>query len=151
MKEKIIAKIYETCPELKALEFGCIEKRQYRNSFDENGEPKKEINVMYLDENNVVSLHKQGLPNSDYWCFKKEILGKKPHLNHLLRTIEQSRSESDKYDVGVFTISSDGKIYGLESNGDWNLALPTYDLTKTVEQNLENEELANFIGSILFD
>jgi hypothetical protein len=143
MQEKIIAKIYETCPELKALDFGCVEKRQYRNSFDENGEPKKEINVMYLDENNVVSLHKQGLPNSDYWCHKKEILGKEIHLNHLLRTIQEKYAEghisTSVFDNGLDRLS----FYNDKSERIY------YDLTKTVSENLENEELANFIGSII--
>jgi hypothetical protein len=92
MKEKILAKIYKICTELK--------------------EPH------------------------ECSCPSREDTFTEPQLNHLLRTVDIHT---------IFTRNRDGDWFIEKGiNNCW------YDLTKTVEQNLENEELANFIGEILF-
>jgi hypothetical protein len=95
MKEKILQKIYETCPELKKA-------------------------IKY--ENLAGSVHK---------------LYPEPQLNHLLRTMENKLDD-------VWTWTPDGDpVTNLQ------FLLSHYFLTDTVEQNLQNEELANFIGEII--
>jgi hypothetical protein len=95
MKEKILAKIYETCPELnEAHECSCLSRE---DTFTE------------------------------------------PQLNHLLRTIGEA------HPLDITKIGTDGGFY----NTLGHLVFGYYDLTKTVSENLENEELANFIGEII--
>jgi hypothetical protein len=98
MKEKIIKKIQECCPELgtECKILGCN-------------------------------------------CGTK--IYQEPQLNHLLLSLKEDASFG--YFSKKFTIT--------KYMPDGTRRVIAYDLTKTVEQNLENEELANFIGNILFD
>jgi hypothetical protein len=101
MQQKILQKIYETCPELK--------------------EPR------------------------ECSCPSKEDTLEEPQLNHLLRTIHET-----KRSVPEIMIDSYGIIRYTNNLKKSENKTKFYDLTKTVSENLENEELANFIGEILF-
>jgi hypothetical protein len=130
MKEKIIAKIYETCPELKALEFGC---RVIYGS-DEFEPREVTIGVPYeIKGNRVFNPY-----CADDQSFLLEIFGKEIHLTHLLRTIGEKDGNILLDAFGLIQYWSDGMIKTIP-----------YDLTKSVSENLENEELCSFLYKII--
>jgi len=141
MKEKILAKIHKTCPELKALEFGCRVKIKFEDDWFKDKEKIYHINKKYessVQESwSVVESFQSSFHPS---CF--EILGKEPQLNHLLRTINEHRGLDD-----IINIGSTGFI-SLERNEILEKVF-IYDLTKSVSDNLENEELCTFLSEII--
>ena len=128
MKEKILKKIQEVCPELMELGFGC-------RVIDEVGTP--EI-VLWSQENwkgwTDVQLNGTAIP------IKKEelteILGKPPHLEHLLRAIPNKN----------FCATADGQI-GCNTSDLY--IWENYNLSLSLEQNLDNPELCSFIHSLI--
>jgi hypothetical protein len=92
MKEQIIAKIQEACPELH----------------------KKET-----------------------WT-KAKI--RHPHLEHLLRTVETKTTH--------YFIDTDGNFWDRKEENMVSFKA-TYDLTLSVEENLNNKELCEFIHSLI--
>jgi hypothetical protein len=138
MKEKIIAKIYETCPELKALEFGC--KVRYEVFPGTNMIVTITDEVQKNDENSII------FSDSDV-CRIVEILGKEPQLNHLLRTINQNKNAYTAYT----TIAPDdeARMFMGFIDAETEPHEKEYDLTKTVSENLENEALCSFLYKII--
>jgi hypothetical protein len=142
-KEEIIAKIQEACPELMKLEFGCnvfiknffvsltiVEDRR-GDTWIEEGEQNADFiatvgnHIQYFNENHIT-----------------EILGKEPHLEHLLRTMSPKRKD--------FTIRL--RLYEnpmLRFESVVTETRTSYDLTLSVEENLNNKELCEFIHSLI--
>ena len=153
MKDKIIEKIQEVCPELMKLEFGCKLLDETHQSFGQSDPitcliadewANEEDEKHYIDH---FREHSNRYTNSEIRK-RFKILGKEPQLNHLYRAIPKQKNDKDFF----FSIDTDGAIWYNEEiayNKEGNELL--YDLTKSVSENLDNKELANFISSILFD
>jgi hypothetical protein len=139
--EFVLNKIKEKCPELMDLSPGCIVEAAscpdgccgldtwvIDSSMDIKG---KTISHLVFKDTFYIT----------------KIIGHEPRLEHLLRAI-------NKYDTRTSTKTIEETIirFTIEAiiGQDVICVFANYDLTKSVEQNLEqNEELLNFLYSLL--
>lgn len=146
--QQLKERIYALNPELKALTTGCkIETTRMKYE----GETYTVIGYKVV---NKCGVYDQLLCNMEGRTttvkfgnvydkngeldFKFEILGHPITLNALLIAIEKSK--------GTVSIDTIGDWY----DDDWNEVGTRYDLTKTFDQNIaENEELVTFLLSII--
>ena len=140
----------------KELSFGCLEKRHYRNQYDEGGNPQFDTVVMYVNEKDVVFIEEKGLskPNMDFWCSKKEVLGHPITLSDVLKAIREDWCITVSVDViydknppNDYFIDGDGLvevpngILGIEGDGG---ITAYWDLSK----NLLRDQSAETIDKI---
>jgi len=151
--QQILQKIREVNPELMELSFGCeVVVRFSNDTFSKQVLIKKK-----KFENREHSPRYKGNRYYYTWSLKDngykpmesdivEVIGHPPQLNHLLRAIGEA-------DGGQFT---EFMNFLWRSNVKTSVDLGPYkelfhyDLTKTVEQNLdESEELREFLSEII--
>lgn len=143
-KQKFIeSKIREACPELMELTFGCYisNSKNYRLQY-----------VGYNNRQHCISLWKDG-EQSLLFVDKvntEEIIGHPIHLEHVLRAMQTLSNDNwQRHWVinrwGEFLNDAKPEIAELPVAAVGE----TYDLTLTFEQNMENEELLNFLYEIL--
>lgn len=127
--QQVLEKIREVCPELMELSLGC----QISN-------PKQYplVYVGYSNAQHCLSLTMNGKQSLLFVDGIKntEIIGHPAHLEHLLRALGRQ-----------WSVDGCGYIvHGLDA------VAGKYDLTLSVEQNLEqNEELRDFIYELICD
>ncbi len=138
---KVIRYIQDTVEGLKELSFGC--KIKYNGS--ENMLLGKVVNRTPIHKE---SEYRYQLMDNERWGAENlfsvygdqindfEIIGHEPQLNHLLLAI--------KNNGGLLGIELYGEEFGLRLDTPYGETI--YDLTKTVEENLEsNPELTNYL------
>jgi hypothetical protein len=130
--------IREACPETMELKFGCkILVKEYNEInevvFISNGSCKTDGGFRLFD-----------VKKQDEIIVK--ILGTPLTLEHLLRAIEKKglyfRTDGTFFKWEKFTEGGDGH-HGVKST------YVTYDLTKTFQENMDNEELVEFLYKII--
>lgn len=127
--QAIEAKIREVCPELQELSFGCaIKAKNYQKIEDavfiSKGSYKNDGGFRLFDikkQNEVID----------------EIIGHPVHLEHLLRTTSQAPVGS------MWNWRTVGPKLWAHSDG------PYYDLTLSFSDNMKNEQLVDFLYSIV--
>lgn len=140
---QIEQKIREVCPWLMKLEFGCV--------IDVNGTPRTVYKVdrqgdvfTLLGESQFIISKETALSRSALeTTFSRviTIIGKEPQLSDLLYTIEKNTPD--------YSMGTDGRLtycnWVLNEKG----YTIVYDLTKSLRENLENEELCDFIHQLI--
>jgi len=121
----------------KTLSFGCLEKRHYRNKYNEQEIQDDEFDttVMYANKKDVIFIEEEKLmpPNSDFWCSKKEILGHSVNLHRVLKVL-QEKGHLGKLvlDFGIET------PYGQINVSEYiNLLWEQLDLESSLQQIVE--------------
>jgi len=151
--ETVLNKIKEKCPELMELSFGCELKPKEKFEFpqyifsdsfvfinESGGGPIADTGdydeyIAELKELTTGELYRDEIDVREDFT----IIGHEPRLEHLLRAIKESECL-----MGI-------ELYGNESGLNFDTPFGTipYDLTKSVEQNLEqNEPMLDFIYSL---
>ena len=137
-QQQIKEKVYASCPELKKLSFGCelesgvIVGQWYKPQW------KCECFYVAKDFKNMFTM--------SIGDAKKEIIGHPIHLEHLLKTIETRNGENQFLELNFGTNLGMRMGYGVEKPPtDW----VAYNLSKSFDENLENDELVEFLLEIL--
>lgn len=122
-KQFIESKIREACPELMELKRGChVLLGESEAVFIGNKvEPPYPYSFYHIDDNEINSTN-----------YIDKIIGHPIHLEHVMRVIKR---DMDRFDAEYWHYSRE--------------LLLRYDLTKTFEQNMENENLVDFLAGVL--
>lgn len=143
--QKIIDKVYELCPELKKLEFGCLVKyddeqkmRFIREENEENGYFNQ-----YLKEDNITIFHVRSCDD------RNKIIGKPITLAYVLRAMQSlDDNNPERHWVvnrwGEFLINRDGYPGMVVGRGKWD-----FSIEDNLELQLENPELIKLLKEIL--
>lgn len=138
---QIEQKIKEVCPWLMELTFGC-EVKYGKDSIKSGKIISKMVNGLYtvLNDKNTI---RASIDVVDI----VEVLGKEPQLSDLLYTIksvnENNQEKGVYFDLG-------GSELLLMSRSPLKIENSvSYDLTKSIRENLENEELCDFIHQLI--
>lgn len=164
-KQQILEKIKERCPELMELSFGCEVFCVHNDTGtvfrDRVCESIGKLSAQYCHEEGLSKNHvgayivERGYAQPEARKIKglrevgnlfelNEIIGHPPQLQHLLTTFNKTSNNNDSI------VHFDGEnLYFFESAYDDMSKKIKYDLTKSVEENLDNKELCEFIGSVL--
>lgn len=143
---QIEQKIKEVCPWLMKLEFGCeVRKKDTGDGRDRAAGKQGKIVYIYRHERpNAQAFHAYFDGNKTHsivFDYELEILGKEPQLSDLLYTIEKNTPD--------YSMGTDGRLaycnWVLNEKG----YTIVYDLTKSLRENLENEELCDFIHQLI--
>lgn len=167
-KEKILEYIREVC-NLKRLEFGCEVVTNFTFKcepaiLNPDGIPLKDGKK----KRRIVSIKKRECSNKigyeigyifdDGACVYKysktgneygseiEIIGLPVELNHLLDAIQKEQG-----DVCEYAIDFTGKMLRLSYRGMYGIIGSDYDLTKSVSENLDNQELLKLVTELLLE
>lgn len=142
--EVILTKIREACPELWTISTGY--QFIYPESIEELDNTKEGIyTIVKVDQELVWAVTEErgdphiGTFELSYVGLKCTIIGHEPHLEHLMRVVGTC-----EYECNTGSVS----LYGETHNGEQF----SYDLTKSLTQNLEtNQDLTDFLYKILFE
>lgn len=141
---QIEQKIKEVCPWLMKLEFGCV--------IDVNGTPRTVYKVDRQGDVFTLLGESQFIISKETVEFSRviTIIGKEPQLSDLLYTIGKVHPNRH------ILFNSEGQLVEylahIESGemGLWYLTEgKPFDLTKSLRENLENEELCDFIHQLI--
>lgn len=142
---QIEQKIREVCPWLMKLEFGCeVRKKDTGDGRDRAaGKQGKVVYVYRHLTSSPQAFHAYFEGNKTHsivFDYELEILGKEPQLSDLLYTTGKvvGRVTGDNYHtdtVGCVVLN--------------NVPVANYNLTKSLRENLENEELRDFIHQLI--
>lgn len=131
---QIEQKIKEVCPWLMELTFGC--RIKVDESVDDLVVVKENKNGNY----NVFNVHRKESYAVNFSLHDVEILGHPPQLSDLLYTI-------GKVDAFCCYTQSNGTLCIQQENDEKKWC--NYDLIKSLRENLENEELCDFIHQLI--
>lgn len=140
-QEKVIEKIRERCPELKKLSFGClVDWGKWGAGVKGRTTQVRPYQWFDAGDNEELMSPEQF---KKYKLDDVKIIGHEPQLNHLLLAIRKSIGTENYFQIDVYTSGLEFTITGLVSDF-------TYNLTKSVRQNLEeNEGLCDFLVDVL--
>ena len=146
MKPKILQAIREANPELMELSFGC----EVKAWIDDDEFVLRHINddgiiIVECEEYDIETIKE--LLGTEENIF--EIIGHPPELRHLLRAIAKEPSDYEMWlDATRFdTPHLLATKYGERE--DFEKPMFSYDLTKPLPDNLDNEELCTFLFDLL--
>ena len=140
MKPKILQAIREANPELMELSFGCevkawiVDDEFVLQHINDDG-----IIIVECEEYDIETIKE--LLGTEENIF--EIIGHPPELRHLLRAIEKNNPPTPYF------MSMTGRFYIRHESGNISSPLACFDLTKSLSDNLNNEEICAFLFDLL--
>jgi len=134
-KQAIINKIREVCPETMELKFGCkvIMKHNVDGDYDV-------ISANYHGETPSFELSLRG-KKEFFPQDVKEVLGTPLELSHLLRAVQELSDE--KRIAEVMQLSEYNSSFCIIK------ILSLYNLSLSLEDNLDNDELCSFLYKLI--